>query len=162
MNTVSLPCYGIVITYGALRSTATISSELKSFAKDELSAATDVIESMVLALFCSGIDVTAPAVIEAITSSVDAIINQACSSAEPMNDEAEYVEIYKHRRVSGIVNDDVTYQVLESDWSKALEEHGNSRQALEQLSQDGLASVIDYNAELIECLEEHECTLEID
>lgn len=162
MNTVSLPCYGIVITYGALRSTATISSELNSFAKDELSAATDVIESMVLALFCSGIDVTAPAVIEAITSSVDAIINQACSSVEPMNDEAEYDEIYKHRRVSGIVNDDVTYQVLESDWSKALEEHGNSRQALEQLSQDGLASVIDYNAELIECLEEHECTLEID
>lgn len=51
MNTVSLPCYGIVITYGALRSTATISSELNSFAKDELSAATDVIESMVLALF---------------------------------------------------------------------------------------------------------------
>lgn len=43
-----------------------------------------------------------------------------------------------------------------------MDEYCDSRQALEQLSQDGLASVIDYNAELIECLEEHECTLEID
>jgi len=85
---IKLPCYSIMVDLGpedpkrpGTYKGGTISSLLDAFPfceaegepQDELSAALTTIEKMVLAHACAGVDITTPAYIEGIETTVDAV-----------------------------------------------------------------------------------------
>jgi hypothetical protein len=81
---IRLPCYGITICLDRNNSRhqpgcGTITSDLKEAGSDaksiKFNAAIDGLESLILAHACAGIDVTSPAYVEGIETTVEAIGN---------------------------------------------------------------------------------------
>jgi hypothetical protein len=85
MKTFLIPEFGITVQVvpGGSKSGASISSELKKHLVGdeptqfsfEIEGALNAIESLVLGHACAGIDVTAPAYVEGLRSSLEAIAN---------------------------------------------------------------------------------------
>ena len=71
MKTIKLPCYGIIVELEAGGGTiqSTLSDQAGGYPPY------DVVESMVLAHACAGIDIESPAYIEGIETAIDAIAN---------------------------------------------------------------------------------------
>lgn len=77
METIKLPTFEITITHESRdKNGASITSNLKATPETnenmEFNAAMDGVESMVLAHFCAGIDVSSPAYLEGIETAVNA------------------------------------------------------------------------------------------
>ena len=73
--TITLPCFGIIIE--VLDNAGKIASHLKGDGDSpELTAATDAIESMILAHACAGVDVASPAYVEGIETTVETCWNK--------------------------------------------------------------------------------------
>lgn len=76
-KTLELGCFGLVITYSANEGSAAIESDmLEESCNEEYKAAVNAIESIVLAHFQAGVDVTTPAYIEGIETAYLAIANR--------------------------------------------------------------------------------------
>lgn len=79
MKTILLPVFGITIVQGATREAASISSDMKEEEAPDhnpFNTAVDAIESMILAHFCSGVDVESPAYLEGIEVAYQVICDQ--------------------------------------------------------------------------------------
>lgn len=78
MRKINLPVYGIRITIDK-NGLGSISSNLhgddEDFESSEFDAAINALESMILACACSGVDIEAPAFLEAIETALEAIQN---------------------------------------------------------------------------------------
>ena len=81
-KTLELGCFGLVITYSANEGSAVIESDMleegcnEEGCNEEYKAAVYAIESIVLAHFQAGVDVTTPAYIEGIETAYLAIANR--------------------------------------------------------------------------------------
>ena len=79
MKTLALNCFDITIGYNPANiQAATISSTLKEpigTVNDAYDASIDALESLILAHFCAGIDVSTSAYIEGIETAVQALMN---------------------------------------------------------------------------------------
>lgn len=79
MRTLNANCFGITITYAdSDKDTATISSEMKAQDTSEnktFNTAVDALESIILAHFCAGVDITSPAYLQGIVDAYQALCN---------------------------------------------------------------------------------------
>ncbi len=73
---IRLPIYSIVVDIH--EGSGSIASDLHEGESEdvELSAALHTIESMILAHACAGVDITTPAYIDGIQTTVDAVLNE--------------------------------------------------------------------------------------
>ncbi|MGP4944631.1 hypothetical protein [Pseudoalteromonas nigrifaciens] len=163
MNKLTLPCYGMVIHHGDDIACASITSDLKSDYNDPMANTINGIESMVLSLFCAGVDIASPAIIEAIETSVEAAGNIAGSTSHEATPGGECCHITKQRRINAIVNEEVTYSVASSAWEAALELNNACPElAIEQLRASCDATTVDYVNEVVEVNCELSCSVALD
>ena len=73
---IELPIYGITVYLDEDRRCGTITSDLHSDDdSEELTAALDTVESLILAQAIAGLDITSPAYLESIETTLEAIDN---------------------------------------------------------------------------------------
>lgn len=132
MKKLETNCYGISITYEPSNTDcAVISSNMKETNTEEnkkFNAAVDGIESLILAHFCAGYDITSGAYLEGIETAYNAIANQLIN-----NSNENVVTIEKKREVSGNSSEIIHYQVNESDWVEAIKRYNDEEIALKEL-----------------------------
>ena len=76
-KTARLPCYGIVVKYDEKAGGGMITSRLHAKGeRKSLGAALDAVESFILAAACAGVNVTSPAFVEAVETTVDKVSNE--------------------------------------------------------------------------------------
>lgn len=131
MNTIiNTKCHGIAITHPkGDRAAASITSNLTE-SEQSANTAMNGIESMVLALFCAGFDITSPDILEAIETAVDGVLNM---SDAPTETKDGVVLIEKQRRVTALVDETIQYEVNEGDWMQAVDEYKDESVALFEL-----------------------------
>jgi hypothetical protein len=135
VNTLVLPCYGIVISwFGDDKRGAAISTELTpKIAHPMDTNAMDCIESIVLAHFCAGIDVSSPAYLEGIETAIDSYANNAkdfensfelksCDDKDLLKARKKIAEeTFAHYDFGDlIVADDSGWEINNNDWSKVV------------------------------------------
>lgn len=133
MKTLNTNCYGISISYDPSdKSGASISSAMKEQDSPEnkaFNAAVDGLESIILAHFCAGLDITSPAYLEGIEAAYQALGNNI--DEDTIGEDV--VTIQKSRRVNALADETIHYEINKTDWEAALAEHGSEEMALYEL-----------------------------
>ncbi|MDI5832574.1 hypothetical protein OCF84_21360 (plasmid) [Shewanella xiamenensis] len=90
MLTLNTNCYGITITYDSSdKERASISSEMKAqdtSVNKTFNVAVDALESIILAHFCAGLDVSSPAYLQGIEEAYQALCNHIDEDDELLED----------------------------------------------------------------------------
>ena len=148
MKELHLGCYGIIISFNeGDKSGAAIVSDMKEPETSEdnlLSTAVHSLESLIVAHFRAGIDVSSPAYLEGIETAYQALGN----NINDVEVDDSKVTIQKTRDVSANANEEVHYEVDKDDWNKALEEFGNEETALYELQRECKVKRTFYEAEV--------------
>jgi hypothetical protein len=78
MNNIELGMYGLVISYKNDKTNATITSNLKSGESldAEFDLAVDVVESIILSHFCSGVDIESIEYKEGLNNAIETLTNK--------------------------------------------------------------------------------------
>lgn len=160
MNTLSLNCFGITLTFEpANKDGASIESKMAAAStpdNEQFNAGVDGIESMILAHFCAGIDVNSPAYLEGIKTAYESLCNQYDTEEEEEPEDDNSIIVTQSRRVHAAVDETFNYEINKDDWHNALEDEGDSVEALDRLKNEGLAALVDADAIVDEVLAEHE------
>jgi hypothetical protein len=162
MNTTKLNAFGITLTFSdADKAGASISSDMPApdyVANRDFNSAVDGIESMILAHFCAGIDVSTPAYLEGIETAYEALCNKYDVEDGAAEDGSTMI-ITKNRRVKASVDEQFEYKVNTSDWNLAMEADSDEEIALERLKEEGKATRVHAESEVDEIFEEFECSV---
>lgn len=80
-----------------------------------------------------------------------------------VNNENEKITITKERRVHAIVKETVEYEVSKSEWNEALEQCDDDvDDAFEELKSNGKAERFSCEIDMIDVIEEHESSIDVD
>ena len=128
---------------------------------DAFKAAVDALEAIILAHFCAGIDITTPAYLEGIETAYIAIVNRLAGGEDDCENE-NTLTIIKERNIHATASETITYEVNKDKWQAALEDNDDDEeQALLQLQLQTDAKRVDVEAEIDECIQEHDCNVYI-
>jgi hypothetical protein len=156
MKTLNTNCYGISISSDpSNKSGASISSAMKkqdTLENKTFNTAVDGLESIILAHFCAGLDITSPAYLEGIETAYQALGNNI---DEDTTDE-DVVTIQKSRRVNASADETIHYEINKADWEAALDEHESEEIALLELQRELKVKRSFYEVEIDEIIAEFE------
>lgn len=162
MKTVKTNCFGITIAFAEDNTAATIQSEMHDAAlssEHPFNVSVDALESLILAQFCAGIDITTPEYLQSIETAYEAISTQHSHCAD--NDEG-MIYIQKIRNIQAQVTESITYKARSEDWAEAMESSGDEEeQALLTLQNRLAVERLEYDAEVDEFLEEFDCEVTV-
>jgi hypothetical protein len=158
-SVLKLDVLGIRITYnGVDKGCAKITSDMKeddSPENDTFNRCVDAMESMILAHFCAGIDVSKAGYLLGITDAYLALRNNAEDDNEDELPEGKIL-LNRTRRVTASVDMDANYIVDKIEYEKLLEEEGKPEYALQELISTNKAERTSFRSEVDEVHAEHE------
>jgi hypothetical protein len=143
--TLTTNCFGIIITYkpdniGCANITSNMRAPIHP-GNDEFNAAAASIESLVLAHFCAGIDVSTPAYLEGIDTAYNAVCQNLDCAIDIDLDDTKVI-IYQDWRANAIVDERLSYEVSKIDWEAALAECDDELWALSDLKDNKKATLV--------------------
>jgi hypothetical protein len=157
MNNLKLGCFGIELDFDKSDiGGACISSDMKeSDIADnlEFNAAVDGLESIILAHFCAGIDVSDSAYLEGIEVAYLSIANNLDGSDSRCSEPSKVV-IQKSRNFNASADEVIHYEVDAIDWNMAIEKYGNEETALFELQRELKVKVVLSEVDVNEVHEE--------
>ena len=156
----NLNCHGIVISYNEDDKTiASIASNMKEPETPNnalINSAIDGLESIILAHFCAGIDVSSPAYLEGIETACDALD----SNIDDVEVDDSKVTIQRTREVSANATEENQYSINKDDWLYALEEYEDEATALFELQRECKVQRISCEVEIGEISDEFDVVVE--
>ena len=164
MKTVETGCFGITITAAENNTAAaSIQSEMHDVAlssEHPFNVSVDALESLILAQYCAGIDITTPAYLQSIETAYEAIGAQ--HDHDDANNEEDVIYIQKTRNIQANVTESITYKVRGEDWAEAMDDSGeDEEQALLTLQNRLDVERVECEAYVDECLEEYDCVVTV-
>jgi hypothetical protein len=122
MKTLKLSTGKLDIKIDSNKGSAAISSSMKAAripANEQFNAAVDGLESLILAMHSSGVDISTEQHVGSFELAYESIINVY----DVVEYDKEKTLVFIDRRVTAIVNESIEYEVNTADWEASLEEN---------------------------------------
>ena len=163
MKVLELGVFGITINFiEGDTGRASITSDMKEIDTPDnklFNAAVDGLESIILAHFCAGLDISSPEYLEGIETSYLAIGNNMDDDNDDLLEG--FILIHKKRNVNTSADEHIVYKVKTSDWKDALQDSENDNlEALTALQHELKTDVYSYDCQAVEIFESFDETVE--
>lgn len=161
-QTLNLPLFNITITFddNDRRAATLVSTMTENEDEAVVLVGLYCIESMILAHFCAGVDVTTESYLQGIQTAYDALSNHIERVETPQAEDG-FVLVEQTQRVNAIVDETSIYSVPEEEWRELLEEHEDDHEvALIELMRASKACRVSYTSTIDEINAEFECSVE--
>ena len=144
MKTLKLSTGKLDIKIDSNKGSAAISSSMRAAripANEQFNAAVDGLESLILAMHSSGIDISSDQHVGSFELAYESIVNVY----DVVEYDNEKTLVFIDRRVTALVNESIEYEVNTADWEAALKENnGNHSFAFDSLRNDKETQRVSY------------------